>query len=55
MAESKAKDAVALLKEDHRTVEELFAQFEKAGGDGRDRTPRATPHRCPAMGWCRGW
>jgi hemerythrin superfamily protein len=35
MAESKAKDAVALLKEDHRTVEELFAQFEKAGGDGR--------------------
>ena len=35
MAESKAKDAVALLKEDHRTVEELFAQFEKASGDGR--------------------
>ena len=35
MAETKAKDAVALLKEDHRTVEELFAQFEKASGDGR--------------------
>ena len=35
MAEAKAKDAVALLKEDHRTVEELFAQFEKASGDGR--------------------
>src|SRR5215217_1249963 len=35
MAEAKAKDAVALLKEDHRTVEELFAQFEKARGDGR--------------------
>ena len=35
MAESKAKDAVALLKEDHRVVEELFAQFEKASGDGR--------------------
>jgi hemerythrin superfamily protein len=35
MAESKAKDAVALLKEDHRTVEELFAQFEKASGEGR--------------------
>jgi hemerythrin superfamily protein len=31
----KSKDAVALLKEDHRTVEELFAQFEKAGGEGR--------------------
>ncbi len=35
MAESKEMDAVALLKQDHRTVEELFAQFEKAGGDGR--------------------
>jgi hemerythrin superfamily protein len=35
MAETKAKDAVALLKEDHRTVEELFVQFEKASGDGR--------------------
>ena len=35
MAETKAKDAVALLKEDHRTVEELFAQFEKASGEGR--------------------
>ena len=35
MAETKTQDAVALLKEDHRTVEELFAQFEKASGDGR--------------------
>ena len=35
MAETKAKDAVALLKEDHRAVEDLFAQFEKASGDGR--------------------
>ena len=35
MAETKKMDAVALLKQDHRTVEELFAQFEKAGGDGR--------------------
>ena len=35
MAESKILDAVALLKQDHRTVEDLFAQFEKAGGDGR--------------------
>ena len=34
MAEVK-KDAVALLKEDHRTVEDLFAQFEKASGEGR--------------------
>ena len=35
MAEPKPKDAVALLKEDHRTVEDLFEQFEKASGDGR--------------------
>ena len=28
-------DAVALLKQDHRTVEDLFAQFEKASGEGR--------------------
>ncbi len=34
MAE-KNQDAVALLKEDHRTVEGLFEQFEKASGDGR--------------------
>ena len=31
----KAKDAVALLKQDHRTVEDLFEQFEKATGDGK--------------------
>ncbi|MCL6740829.1 hemerythrin domain-containing protein [Sphingomonas sp. RB56-2] len=35
MAEFKAKDAVALLKEDHRAVKELFAEFEKASGEGR--------------------
>jgi hemerythrin superfamily protein len=29
------KDAIALLKEDHRTVEELFAQFEKSSGENR--------------------
>ena len=35
MAETKTTDAIALLKQDHRTVEELFEQFEKASGDGR--------------------
>jgi hemerythrin superfamily protein len=35
MAEAKQMDAIALLKQDHRTVEELFAQFEKASGEGR--------------------
>jgi hemerythrin superfamily protein len=35
MPESTQQDAIALLKQDHRTVEELFAQFEKASGEGR--------------------
>lgn len=35
MAETKSQDAIALLKEDHRKVEDLFEQFEKAKGDGR--------------------
>ena len=34
MADTK-QDAIALLKADHRTVEDLFEQFEKASGDGR--------------------
>ena len=34
MAETQ-QDAVALLKQDHREVEDLFAQFEKASGEGR--------------------
>jgi hemerythrin superfamily protein len=32
---TKQQDAIALLKDDHRTVEKLFDQFEKARGDGR--------------------
>jgi hemerythrin superfamily protein len=35
MAETKSQDAIALLKEDHRTVEKLFKDFEGAKGDGR--------------------
>ena len=35
MPEAEKMDAVALLKKDHRTVEDLFADFEKASGDGR--------------------
>lgn len=34
MAETK-QDAVALLKADHRKVEDLFEQFEKASGAGK--------------------
>lgn len=35
MSESKKRDAIALLKEDHDKVEKLFRQFEEASGDGR--------------------
>ncbi len=35
MADQKPLDAVALLKQDHRTVEDLFASFERASGDGK--------------------
>lgn len=34
MADKAAPDAVTLLKEDHRRVEELFKEFQKAKGDG---------------------
>jgi hypothetical protein len=36
MAESK-QDAIALLKADHRKVEDLFEKFESAKGDGAKR------------------
>jgi hemerythrin superfamily protein len=35
MAKEEFKDAIALLKADHRTVEELFAQFSKASSKSR--------------------
>ena len=35
MADSQTLDAVALLKADHRTVEELFEKYENASGDGK--------------------
>jgi hemerythrin superfamily protein len=38
MAENKNQDAIALLKQDHRTVEELFEKFQKASGSDRKRT-----------------
>jgi hypothetical protein len=37
MASDKTQDAIALLKADHRKVEGLFEDFEKASGDGRKR------------------
>jgi hemerythrin superfamily protein len=35
MAETKAQDAITLLKEDHRAVEKLFKEYEGASGEGR--------------------
>ena len=35
MAATKSQDAITLLKDDHREVEKLFKEFEKAKGDGR--------------------
>ena len=37
MATPEKPDAVALLKADHRKVEDLFAQFEAAKGDGKKK------------------
>ena len=35
MSDVKQQDAIALLKQDHRAVADLFGQFEKASGDDR--------------------
>ena len=37
MAPAAKPDAIALLKDDHRKVEELFASFEAARNDGRKK------------------
>ena len=38
MPQTQQQDAIALLKQDHRTVADLFAEFEKASGDDRKQT-----------------
>ncbi len=35
MADASTQDAIALLKADHRTVEDLFERFEAANGGGK--------------------
>jgi hemerythrin superfamily protein len=35
MAKEEFTDAIALLKNDHRTVEDLFAKFQKSNDDGK--------------------
>jgi cell division septum initiation protein DivIVA len=38
MAATERLDAIALLKADHRKVEDLFAKFEAATGDGKKKS-----------------
>jgi len=38
MPDQEFSDAIALLKADHRTVEELFEKFEKASGSSNKKT-----------------
>jgi hemerythrin superfamily protein len=38
MADPNKQDAIALLKADHRTVEDLFERFEKASGERRKQS-----------------
>ncbi len=38
MAQSEYSDAIALLKADHRKVEDLFEKFESAGSDSKKQT-----------------
>jgi len=38
MDDTRSQDAIALLKNDHRAVEELFEKFEKASGEGRKQS-----------------
>ena len=46
MAQQEFTDAIALLKADHRKVEELFEKFENASGDGSEAADRrADLHR----------
>jgi hypothetical protein len=51
-------DGIVLLKEDHKTVEKLFKQFEKAGDDAhRQHLPGQSTARLravPAVPTARG-
>ena len=38
MPADQTPDAIALLKADHRKVEELFADYEATKGDGKKKT-----------------
>jgi len=44
MASQNHFDAIALLRADHRKVEDLFAEFEAAKGDERKKALAAQAH-----------
>jgi len=55
MAQAAAKpDAIALLKADHRKVEDLFAQFETAKGDGKMAPKDSHPSDLTDAKWDHG-
>ncbi|HEX8614332.1 MAG TPA: hemerythrin domain-containing protein [Telluria sp.] len=43
------KDAIAMLTEDHREVEELFKQYETLGEDANDRKKQIADQICTAL------
>ncbi|ATQ77633.1 hemerythrin [Massilia violaceinigra] len=43
------KDAIAMLTEDHREVEELFKQYEALGEDDNDRKKKIADQICTAL------
>ncbi|MDQ1922507.1 hemerythrin domain-containing protein [Massilia pseudoviolaceinigra] len=43
------KDAIAMLTEDHREVEELFRQYEALGEDDNDRKKKIADQVCTAL------
>jgi hemerythrin superfamily protein len=46
-AKSKTRDAIALLKSDHRQVEEWFSQFDKT--NSRSKKQQLATHICDAL------
>ena len=43
------KDAIAMLTEDHREVEELFKEYDKLGEDDNDRKKQIADQICTAL------
>jgi hypothetical protein len=48
-SQTKVLDAIALLKSDHRQVEEWFSQFEKAGSGSKKQKQQLAASICAAL------